>query len=456
MRGIRLIKPLAIGLVAAAPLLLPQPAQAVPSFAQQTGQPCTACHVGAFGPQLTAFGRAFKITGYTLAGGTGPLASVPLAGFVLTSFTHTQKDQSGPASAHFGKNDNFAVDQISLFLAHRISDHVGMFMQTTYNGISAANPDPAAPTFKIDNTDIRIVTPLNITDDNLIIGASINNGPTVQDPYNSSFAWGVPYVQSVLAPTPAAAPLIAGALNGNTIGSTVYAWYDNSIYAEFGFYQSMNASLAKTLGTYAGPGLINGLAPYARLAYEWNWAGQSAHIGLIYLGAALEPGYTPGVGTDKYQDVALDGSYQWIGDGSDVVTLFGIYTHENQQLDSTFNSGGSSKKGETLDQFRMNVSWFHDATYGLTLGVQKTWGNADPILYAANRTGKPDSLAFLMQADWIPFGKDSSWGRPLANLKLGLQYIYYPQFNGAASNYDGAGANSGDNNTLYAYAWLAF
>ena len=39
------------------------------SFAQQTGQPCTACHIGAFGPQLTAFGRAFKIGGYTQTGG---------------------------------------------------------------------------------------------------------------------------------------------------------------------------------------------------------------------------------------------------------------------------------------------------------------------------------------------------------------------------------------------------
>ena len=34
-----------------------RPACAVPSFAQQTGQPCAACHVGAFGPQLKAYGR---------------------------------------------------------------------------------------------------------------------------------------------------------------------------------------------------------------------------------------------------------------------------------------------------------------------------------------------------------------------------------------------------------------
>ena len=43
-------------------------AAAVPAFAEQTGQPCVGCHVGGFGPQLTPFGRAFKLGGYTLDG----------------------------------------------------------------------------------------------------------------------------------------------------------------------------------------------------------------------------------------------------------------------------------------------------------------------------------------------------------------------------------------------------
>ena len=42
-------------------------ALAVPSFARQTGQPCAACHT-AF-PELTPFGRRFKLGGYTLEGG---------------------------------------------------------------------------------------------------------------------------------------------------------------------------------------------------------------------------------------------------------------------------------------------------------------------------------------------------------------------------------------------------
>ena len=38
-------------------------AKALPAFATQTGQPCTACHIGGLGPQLAPLGTAFKIGG---------------------------------------------------------------------------------------------------------------------------------------------------------------------------------------------------------------------------------------------------------------------------------------------------------------------------------------------------------------------------------------------------------
>ena len=65
------------------------PAEALPSYARQTGQPCATCHT-AF-PELTPYGRRFKIGGYTLGGGDwqGP----PLAAMYMPSFTHTQSPQ---------------------------------------------------------------------------------------------------------------------------------------------------------------------------------------------------------------------------------------------------------------------------------------------------------------------------------------------------------------------------
>jgi hypothetical protein len=51
-------------------------AQALPSFARQTGQPCGTCHTDY--PALTPFGRRFKLLGYTTGGGqfrTTPFSS---------------------------------------------------------------------------------------------------------------------------------------------------------------------------------------------------------------------------------------------------------------------------------------------------------------------------------------------------------------------------------------------
>ena len=42
------------------------PAWAVPSYTRQTGDPCSACHIGGYGPALTPHGRAFKLGGKTL------------------------------------------------------------------------------------------------------------------------------------------------------------------------------------------------------------------------------------------------------------------------------------------------------------------------------------------------------------------------------------------------------
>src|SRR5476651_853488 len=53
------------------------PAQALPSFARQTGQPCGTCHTDF--PFLTPYGRRFKLLGYTVGG--GPFRTTPFPAF---------------------------------------------------------------------------------------------------------------------------------------------------------------------------------------------------------------------------------------------------------------------------------------------------------------------------------------------------------------------------------------
>ena len=41
-------------------------AEALPLFSRQTGQNCVSCHAGGQYPELTPYGRYFKLTAYTI------------------------------------------------------------------------------------------------------------------------------------------------------------------------------------------------------------------------------------------------------------------------------------------------------------------------------------------------------------------------------------------------------
>jgi hypothetical protein len=448
----------AASLVLAIALIAPHLARAVPSFALQTGQPCTSCHIGAFGPQLTAFGRAFKIGGYTQTGGDGWQSAVPVSVMLLGSYSNTTKGQGAPASNNYGANGNFAMDQISVFLAGRISDNAGGMAQATFDGIASQG--------FLDNTDLKLTAPFDLNDTELRAGIDVNNNPTVQDPYNSTYAWGYPYVASALVPTPSAQPLLAGGLAGNAIGVTAYAWYDRSVYLEAGLYNTYGPTLLAMTGSGYGPGATSNPAPYLRAAYEWNWNGQSAHAGGIFLHSNINPATntfvsTGALGHDSYTDYAVDGGYQYTGDGTHVASLLGIYDHEEQNLAGSFNAGVASQAVNRLDQIRVSCTYYYQQTYGVTVAWQNTTGTANPALYApaplsGSANGKPNSNAFIFEADYVPFGKADSWATPWVNMKLGAQYTLYTQFNGGNSNYDGFGRNASDNNTLYLFAWLIF
>src|SRR5574340_1115454 len=77
----------------------PLSAQAVPLFARQTGQNCVACHAGGQFPELTSYGRMFKLTGYTIGTRTVPLSVMGLLGY-----TKTRNTSSDNKSVDFPKD----------------------------------------------------------------------------------------------------------------------------------------------------------------------------------------------------------------------------------------------------------------------------------------------------------------------------------------------------------------
>ena len=190
---------LAVGLVvgaAAMCLVGARPVEALPSYARQTGQECAACHNGF--PELTPYGRLFKLNGYTFGGGTSDYP--PLAVMTLSSLTHTKADQPGGAAPHFGPNNNVALDQASLFYGGAIAPNLGAFAQVTFDGVGRV--------VSWDNVDIRYARTASLFDAETVLGVSLNNNPTVQDVWNTTPAWSFPFVSSALAPGPAAATMI--------------------------------------------------------------------------------------------------------------------------------------------------------------------------------------------------------------------------------------------------------
>ena len=437
------------GAIALAAIVV-QPAQALPSYARQTGQECTACHVGGFGPQLTAYGTKFKIGGYTDS--NDEAGRLPLSGMLVGTFSHTAKDQIEDAGPYAGDNNNAVAQEVVAFLAGRLAPHVGSFVEAGYSGVDNV--------FALGETDVRFTSSLDLGGKDSVLGLTLNNNPSVTDPFSTLPAWRFPYTASDLAPTPAASTLLEGGLEGQVVGASVYGFWNDSVYAELGGYRSLSAKGLHSLGLTDEAGEIDGAAPYWRLSYLKDSHKSSYSFGLFGLYAKLHPDRTSGT-TDDYQDIGIDASYQYLGTRKNIFSLYGSLIDEHQTRGFTFGEGGAEHRAGDLQSLSLNGSYTYDQTYGLTLGLSRTWGDRDARLYpeeaqSGSRNGSPNSTAWILDANWTPFGKESSWGSPWANLRLGLQYTLYTEFNGGDSNYDGSGRDASDNNSIYSYAWLSF
>lgn len=432
---------------------LPRPASAVPSYARQTGLACEACHT--VFPQLTPFGRVFKASGYTLFNtlkvedinkfkqSTLSLSDMPpISAMVMASTSFAAKANDTDSS----KTSTDFPQQLSLFYAGRIADNVGAFIQLTY--------DDQSGTVGIDNTDIRFADVANLDGHNLIYGVSVNNNPTVQDLWNTAPAWSQPFIASPALQSPATITQIEGAFAQSAAGIAAYGFLDQSFYAEFGVYRSALQGASVAFSGNSNNNVISGVAPYWRAAYEFDWGKNSWEIGTMGLYSALQNPTTPAgnainvslqnAPTDRFLDAGLDSEYEYIDD-DDQFSVDARWIHENQTLDASYAAGLSSNHSDELDSVSLNATYFWRRKFGGTLGFFNLSGSEDPVYYG-NFKGNSNSTWGLAEVDYVPW----------LNIKLGLQYTAFLKFNGAGSEYDGAGRSASDNNLLFLYLWLAF
>jgi hypothetical protein len=245
------------------------------------------------------------------------------------------------------------------------------------------------------------------------------------------------------------------------MGLTGYAWINSEVYLEGGGYVSPSASALTHLGVDpTSPGSIRGVAPYGRVAFQHDVGPGTAEIGAFGMQTGIFPGrdHTTGL-ADRYTDVGFDGSYIVSLANTDTFTLNGRYLHEKQSLQATCALAGAPDPcaENTLNDLRIDGSYYWRNRIGLTVGYFDTTGSANPVIYAANRTLTPDSSGVTVQVDGTLFGRTgkSPLG-PRFNTRIGAQYTAYTRFNGASSNWDGFGANAGDNNTFRVFVWVAY
>jgi len=431
-------------------LLFAGPAWSLPSYAQQLGVGCAQCHTAAFGPSLTQLGREFKLNGYTLGG----QSFIPLSAMVNVNFTNTGQGVPGGAAPHYGDNNNVAFSEVSGFFAGRISDHFGGLAQVTYSGVDGAT--------SWDNVDMRFVDTFKAGNTGVLWGLSLNNNPTIQDVWNSTPGWGFPYTSSDLAPTPSAAPLIDGGLAQQVLGLTAYAEINDLVYVEFGGYEQLSDSALDDLGIEDPHSLdhVKGFAPYWRVALQHEFAPHYLSGGIFGMSTDLYPGNDRSAGTNSYTDLGYDATYQYDSGGPNTWVANFAYIHEKQNLDASYDLGEASGKSKTLNQVKLNVQYAYQQTYIFSAGLFGVGGSRDALMYAPNpvdgsANGRPTSQGYILEADWVPWGKLTSMGQPWMNARIGLQYTGYGKFNGSDNNYDGFGRSATDNNTLYLFLWTA-
>jgi hypothetical protein len=445
-------------LAAVALLLAARPASAVPPFARQTGLACEACHT--VPPELTAFGRRFKLNGYTLT--TRPplvndiddykkntlwLTDLPgiavLAQFGYDKYNRAPPDTGQPYPAH-AQGDSFQFpDQFSLVYAGAVSDKVGAWMQLTYNGQAGG--------VGIDNIDIRYSD--HTLDNQWVWGTTANNYVTFQDVWNGAGSYTIPNFNTVtlasggVGGTRTSAPIIGSLGPGTVAGVGAYGFWNDSLYFELTAYHSAVAGgKSPTIDSNylsGASGAVDRWAPYARVAYEYDWGYHAAEIGASALyvnwipsvgyisrqqalaAAAAGNSYTPAQtfnpgAINRYTDLTIDWQYQYNGQHN-IFTVLGHVTHERQQnsdqlVGSTFTGASQpiyNNPTDNLNQFVLTGEYYRDRHYGGLVSLTRTTGTPDPL--ANGGTGSPANQFETFELDYIPW----------LNFKLILQYTAF-------------------------------
>jgi len=326
---------------------------------------------------------------------------------------------------------------------------VGSFVQVTYN----AQTDH----FSWDNSDIRYANSHKVFGKDMVYGITFNNNPTVEDLWNSSPAWGYPWVGSNWAPTPAAKAIVDQSLAQDSAGLGAYTMIDNHFYVAASIYRS--AHLGTSL-PYSGTNTNNlrGVAPYWRAAWQQTMKNNYLEVGTFGMYTKVSPGSPTAPLITGPEDIYTDWGVDFQDDltvpqlRSNVLSFRGTFIHQNSSLHATSGINSISPVLRPhLNTVRANAEYHFGDRVSATFGWFNTSGTTVPVVFApgpitGSANGDPHSTGYIGNLSW--------W--PVQNISLTFQYTGYLRFNGGTTNYDGSGRNAEQNSTLYLLARFVF
>jgi hypothetical protein len=425
--------------------LMASPAHAVPAFARQTGQNCIACHVSF--PELTPYGRWFKLSGYTI----GVRQNIPLAVMAQVARSTTKKNEDDTGAAINARNNEFALNGASLFVAGKATDNIGGLIQWTYS----QDYDPAGGSVghsATDNSDLRLVGRVTSDDGNdvkLLYGLTVHNSPTAQDVWNTTPAFGFPYTISPTAPPLWPATLIEGGLGQQSIGIGGYGFYNKTWYAELTEYHAANGAYSIVHAGHTLSTPLSGYNPYLRVAYNKEWDAHSLMVGAFGLRAnmLLNPNDTNNSNVaNHFNDLGLDSQYQYISNPH-TYTAQVTYIREQQSDNTAYSQNVTANPSNNLYALKIKGTYYYDRTYGATLAGFRYRGSSDTGLYPDGLTGSPNAAGYIVELNYLP----------VQNVRLMLQYTGYRELYGSQkAGFDGSSRSPSDNNTLMFNVWVAY
>jgi len=235
--------------------------------------------------------------------------------------------------------------------------------------------------FTSDNTDIRFVNITKLSGKELVYGLDLNNNPTVEDLWNSTPAWGYPWVASDFAPTPGTSPILMVVWR-RTLPESERTPCGTAISILTQRFTARNMwAVPSRIQELLLQNNIRGVAPYWRAAWQQSTATTQFEVGTYGIHMQSTPNAIVGL-ENEFTDFAFDTQIDRTLFRKDVLSFRGTYIHENSDLLAAFVAGAAAQRLHHLNTVMANAEYHFGNRVSGTFGWFNTSGTPDPLLFA--------------------------------------------------------------------------